>query len=292
MVWIVGRTVPIHTTTIAYISEHDSTPDLFLVDMPRYIIQQLTRGMADYREPAWSPDGEWLAFVSDEDRDDEIYLLHVYTGQVRQLTHNQVVDNSPAWSPDGQRIAYASTQAGNSDIYIYDLRTDETMQLVSHSGWDNDPAWSPDGQQIIFVSNRDGYGNFYQVSAAGGKVRQVTQNSGWYLNPAWSPDGRWIVFDSADATGADIFLLDTTCLQTNTNCNQAIRQLTHSDRMDGDPSWSPDGQHIVYYSGINSLRYNLVVITANCYQGTLGCENTAKRITDERYIDWSPAWKP
>ncbi len=290
--WAVGRVVPLHTAQIAYTSEHDGSSDLFLVDMPRHLTHRLTWEPLSDRDPAWSPDGEWLAFVSNRDFDEEIYLLHVYTGAIRQLTENQVADHSPAWSPDGQKIAFASSRSGSTDLFVTDVFTGETVQLTANSGWNSAPTWSPDGQWLVFTSNREGYGMLYVMPATGGDARQITQNAGWYLNPAWSPDSRWIAFDSGGVTDSEIYLLDTTCLQSGLDCAAFTQRLTQNDRLDAGPAWSPDSRHIIYTSGAGFLRYNLVAVPTDCYRIPSGCETAVQVITDERFVDWSPVWRP
>ncbi len=68
-----------------------------------------------------------------------------------------------------------------------------------------------------------------------------------YSNPAWSPDSQHIAYTRCEiydkekgrkAPSCELFLMTIATRET--------RQLTHNDLYDGQPSWSPAGQQIVY----------------------------------------------
>src|SRR5512143_3486791 len=68
-----------------------------------------------------------------------------------------------------------------------------------------------------------------------------------YLNPAWSPDSQQIAYTRCaiydkekgrEAPGCELFVMTVATRET--------MQLTRNDSYDGQPSWSPDGQQIVY----------------------------------------------
>src|SRR5512143_1439113 len=68
-----------------------------------------------------------------------------------------------------------------------------------------------------------------------------------YSNPAWSPDSQQIAYTRCaiydkekgrNATSCEVFVM--------TVATREARQLTHNEVYDGQPSWSPDGQQIVY----------------------------------------------
>src|SRR5687768_701003 len=54
---------------------------------------QVTPGGAEYRSPAWSPDGRWIAYIN--------YSLHRIRPNGRDLERlTRTLDGAPSWSPD------------------------------------------------------------------------------------------------------------------------------------------------------------------------------------------------
>lgn len=51
------------------------------------------------RDPAWSPDSQWVVFTSRRDLNLEIYLVRASGGQAFNLTSRAGIDQQPAWRP-------------------------------------------------------------------------------------------------------------------------------------------------------------------------------------------------
>jgi Tol biopolymer transport system component len=98
----------------------------------------------------------------------------------------------------------------------------------------------------------------------------------------WSPDGRWVVYSlvpNGKIEQADLFLTrsDGTDLQRITNQQVGAR----------DPTWSPDGLSIAYFSGQSG---GLVTLRVECYLiGTL-CDQAPRFLVSGS--TFSPDWSP
>ncbi|MBI3210101.1 MAG: serine/threonine-protein kinase [Candidatus Solibacter usitatus] len=196
-----------------------------------------------------------------------------------QLTDGTGPDLFPSLSPDGKYIAYASSISGNWDIYLQRIEDQEKIKLTQDSTADDtQPAFSPDGQSIAFRSTRAG-GGIFVMSRAGGGLRQVAK---FGYNPAWSPNGRQIVFaEEGIARPED---------RSNPLSRLWVADLVTGKQwtlgeIDGvQPHWSPHGQRIAYWAIDKRGQRDIWTIPA---QGGLPI-----RVTQDEFIDWSPAWSP
>jgi Tol biopolymer transport system component len=130
---------------------------------------------------------------------------------------------------------------------------------ITNDGADSTPAWSPDGKHLVIVKaccaasgpQWKGASTLFIVGANGNNERRLLKppKSGCNdADPSWSPDGKWIAFDRClDLTPnappvegghpqrSDVWLVRSS--------GRDLRRLV----MNGSqPSWSPDGDWIVF----------------------------------------------
>lgn len=112
------------------------------------------------------------------------------------------------------------------------------IKFTEDAGVTANPSISLDGSLVVYSSDRAGDGilNIWVQREAGGQSRQVTFESSHVLEPGCSPDGSLIAFRSAgDGRIYEISSLGGT--------KRLIAQSGHH------PTFSPDGQRILYWSG-------------------------------------------
>lgn len=193
----------------------------------------------------------------------------------------------PQISPDGQHVVFSlkrvdkKTEKKYSNLWVVSVATGELRQFTYGDQTDRQPKWSPDGRTIGFLSNRqdEGQSQFYLLPFHGGEARSLTRLQGKIGRYEWSPDGAKIVctFQKKEAEaiereedeqkkklgivsrhitrlafkedsvgfvgneGWHLWLIDT--------ATGEVTQLTDSEvHSEFDPSWSPDGQTIVFRS--------------------------------------------
>lgn len=242
--------------------------EIFVINVDRTALENLTKHPGYDANPAWSPDGSKIAFQSlrGEAASWDIYVMNWDgTGLVR-LTSHPDADSYPDWSPDGSKIAFNSTRDGNFEIYVMNADGTGQVNLTNDPTADLYPAWSPDGSRIAFTSRRQGRpGDVYLMNADGTGVQRIMESG---AQPAWSPDGSKIAF----VRDGDIYVM-------NADGTVAMRLTTDGA---GHPDWSPDGSQIAFHSRRDDPWWEIYVMNAD---GT-GVE----RLTYDPAIDVSPDW--
>ena len=210
-----------------------------------------------------SGDGQWLAYTP-RNRDfrtwkryrggwaSNIWLFHLGNHTSRKITDWEGTDTIPMWH--GRKIYYLSDAGPNHrlNIWCYNLEANERKQVTNFKDYDvkwpsNGPGPNGEGE-IIFEYNA----KLYLLNLAGEqaipvnisipgarpKLRPIRKDvsgrlSDWYL----SPNAKRVLVESR----GDIWSLPAK--------NGTPRNLTRTSGIaEREPSWSPDGKWITYFS--------------------------------------------
>jgi Tol biopolymer transport system component len=269
--------------------------------------QRLTTNQGDHQLPAWSPDGQQIAFVANRDGPYQVYrldaacILQTATCQAEPLRPepgrtgvHAPTWGGPKWSPDGKRLAFLQRfNTGDTALFLADWRGGRAARLNPRQREIAAFAWSPDSRRIAYVAQRGHEGRTSMGvitvncddSSSGCQAddQDVLLSNVKYANPVWSPDGRWLAFEIIQASGWDIFVMDTACLSATANCPASVRQLTRDSIYNFSPAWSPDSQQIVFVSN-RAGKYALYGMSPD---GT-----GQRRLTFGERDAFLPAWRP
>jgi len=144
--------------------------------------------------------------------------------------------------------------------------------------------------QIAFSSDRDGNFEIYVMDADGKNQRRITNNRHQDRYPSWSPDGKRIAFTSSGKNRSGvgghppIIVGELPHIYVMDADGKNQQRLTNSPFAEWEPSWSPDGQHIVFTSSgaMDTAGWQIYVIDAD--------GKNLRRLTDQS--GWYPSWSP
>lgn len=236
----------------------DGSHELLVVDSDGENLRRITEEESIY-SPTWSPDGRKIAYSQTDYVDsDRIVERVVATGRAATLTEQGLPAQTPTYSPDGDRMAVALWIDRGMEIHDYDLRRSCCLRRLSRgSRIDMHPSYSPDGRRIVFQSDRLGNPHIFTMPAGGGDAVLITPfesgGPGYYTSPEWSPTTSQIVFHGRSRGGVFQVMVANADRPGGT-----VQQITAEGRSE-DPSWAPDGRHIVF-SGVREDGMGLYVI--------------------------------
>ena len=200
--------------------------------------QRLTHNGRFDTTPTWSPNGRRIAWTKEVRSPGgtfgELFIMRADGTHKHRLTYDRSIAIYPAWSPSGRRIVYGCHD-GN-DFELCTIRRDGThqRQLTHNDVDDNHAEWASTGR--IGYNAWDGSDDeIYTIKPNGTDRRQVTHNAADDDGPTFSPSGAQMAY----LGNGDIFIQPS---------NGGPRhRLTHSPtRLEGMPSWSPNGRRICY----------------------------------------------
>ena len=135
---------------------------LFIVDLSRSDVRQLTTDASVYFNPAFSPDGRTIACASSEGHNPwtgphNLYAIDVATGRKSPLTTGAGDKRLPRWSPDGKWIAYTGGEHfGTQSVFVIPANGGEPINVASKVGrYIAEFEWLPDSRSLAML-DRDG----------------------------------------------------------------------------------------------------------------------------------------
>lgn len=231
------------SSRVVYIKKTKGGKAVFMSDLFGGNIRRLTPADQLSLLPSWDPTGKFVMFTSYLKENPDLYRLNLQTEKLEWLSKKRGLNTGAAVSPDGKKIALTLSVDGNTEIYVMDWDGNNLKRLTDSWGQDVSATWSPDGKRIAFVSSRSGQPHIYLMNADGTNQRRLTFQGNYNQEPNWSPrpDGQ-IAFTARDEhLMYDIFLV-------HPDTGEITRLTQDEGQRNESPSFSPDGQHILFTS--------------------------------------------
>lgn len=198
---------------------------------------------------------------------------------------SEVIPTSAAPSPEQRARAEFASQR---DLHLFgqgDLSqgvsfegraaTDIQQHTSPAEGADFDPDIDPTGERFVFASTRHSrHSHLYTKSVGGAVITQITDGTANDAQPQYSPNGQRVAFVSDRGGSWDIWVIDAN--------GKNAEQITRSPMPELHPSWSPDGQHLVY------CRLNTGEDRGELWIVDLANPGVKRFIGEGLFPDWSP----
>ncbi|HET9480666.1 MAG TPA: protein kinase [Candidatus Polarisedimenticolia bacterium] len=242
----------------------------------------------------WSPDGQRIVFLrqlgSSSGQGALLGIVDAAGQGAREITRVQNMQLAgPRWAPDGARIAVVQRGTENSPyrLLVVDADSGKSSTLLPPPplGRLSTPVWMASGASLLYAKSE----TFVTATSSTAPARL-------FLHEIDSGHARSVLTLSSMAPVLDVLRPGTLVLGTATQ-RQNLREvplagssgdaearwLTRGASLDRQPTFSPDGQWILFSSNRSG---NLDLWKLSRETGTI------RRITEEPAEDWDPAFTP
>jgi hypothetical protein len=197
--------------------------------------------------PRFSPDGAQVAYTSRTLTRYPALRLVQADGSDDQKLVDRSGGTGLAWTPDGKALVYDEMRidrlfSRRSDLKLLDLATRRTRWLTKGARA-RDPDVSPDGGSVAFVRRHPDRSELAVVAMDGSGLRDLTRSEPGteWSGPRYGPEGGRVVASRLLPGGfLDLVLVDT--------ASGAVTGLTEDRAKDVEPTFTPDGSHVVFRS--------------------------------------------
>ena len=149
------------------------------------------------RDPAWSPDGQWIAYFSDATGEYQLYVTQSDgKGETKQLTQDgETFYFSPTWSPDSKHILFFD-KAGA--IRLCTIESGETKLIDTDPYASRHPvSWSHDSRWLAYAKTADSrLLAIWLYNVESGESHQVTSGRFTDTWPTFDRKGDYLFFAS------------------------------------------------------------------------------------------------
>ena len=235
-----GQVAPPATQRIAFLAHSEGFWQVWIANADGSDARQLTRSPTEKSRVSWFPDGGELLVDTQEGT---LLRVDTETGTETPVPLPVLGMLDAVISPDGRQIAFSLTQSDSPDaneIWVCSLDGGNLRQLTNRAGLQHEPAWDPDGARIYYLSNLGPAGShdIWRIAADGSEDERLTFGELRHLDVAVSSRGE-IAYSGNQRGSFDVWLKAAKLMPV---------QLTEDPALDAYPSFSPDGEVVVFES--------------------------------------------
>jgi hypothetical protein len=182
-----------------------------------------------------------------------------------------------------ERLLFVGGDGENSEVYA--AQNGDCEQITSSSAAVADPDIASNGA-IVFVHETARGNTDLVVRQPNGAETVITETMGRETNPVWSPDGMRIAYEYTVNQNTTLRMINADGTDSHTVSPYAASY----------PTWSPDGQWLMYVRNTPDMPdyprdQNLAYVQATCREPHSGCTDALLTDLDRfrfSHLDWIP----
>ena len=254
--------------------------------------KQLPLDMAE--EGAFSPDGSHLAYVPTPQWEPQwqhyrggqttpIWIADLRDSSIVKVPRPNSNDRNPMYA--GNSLYFLSDRNGPATLFEYDAATHNVHQLVENHGFDILSASA--GPGAIVYAQLGSLHLFDTQTHADRTVEVSVEGDMPQVRPHWLKVGSQISNAAISPSGVRAVFEAHGDILTVPAVHGDTRNLTQTPGvMERDPAWSPDGQHIAYFSDASG-EYTLHIVDQRGLQPA-----RIVKLSNSPSFFYTPVWSP
>jgi Tol biopolymer transport system component len=277
-------------TRIAFSSDRGdplgSDYNIWVLDLRSGDFRELTKEPSEDFMPSWSPDDSEIVFASTREDGNGLWAVKVADGTERKVATASDRVDAPSWGPGGEIVYHVltadesrlelqgSSLTGGENAFPFRVSWTSPSEFyyVSDGRIRRRALGATEAETVEFTALLQA---LPPMTAYEHRKRDFTSRSErkalGIVRPVISPDGTRIAFGAL----GDIYVMPIDGEPVN---------ITEDRALDTDPSWSPDGNQLVYSSDRDSEQLQLWIRDMRTGQ--------SRRVTDLSTQPQAATWSP
>ncbi len=246
------------SSKILMVGRRGNVTEIYICDADGARLQQLTSDAALCLSPNWMYHRNAFLYTAWLSGMQAIYEVDLDTQRRHMLSSFPGMNHGAVTHPNGDVMALILSRSGGVDLYVQNLATRALTRITaSKSVNEASPAWSPDGKNLVYVSDEGRIPRIYAMDVARKQPRRLVYapDIRESVAPEWGTSNL-ITFCGRSGGRYKIYVIDPRDDPRIT----APKQVSPEDGAHyEDPSWAPNGRHIVCTRTVNFKR-SLVIL--------------------------------
>ncbi len=259
---------------------HEDKWGIWRVGLDGSGLERITPAAIEAFTPRACADGKCLVVAVKRGQHRQIERLDLDTRQLTPLTTAATDHWNPAIAPDGKSVVYhrSAPDFVAAHVELWGTPPDTGLQMVRVAG--AFPAFSGDGKRLALTG-----GNFSHVdvmnSDGSGRKQLYAGKARTIFSLSWAHRGEdWIAFSHGTAFQGPEGEVDLALIRPD---GSGYHKVTQNAANNAFPSFSPDGQQLVFRSGRDQAK-NLYIMNRD--------GSGLRRLTQGKWTDTMVDWSP